>query len=194
MNLRALPIFPTIIVVIAAAIMVALGFWQLGRLEEKEALIAQYANAARDQGSIPLPTTVEGRRANLYRPATAICDRVLEREVVGGRNRLGTIGWVQLVKCTDPDGVEFDAAIGWTAQPAVAAYDGGPINGRIGGAGDGTRLISGGMEDGMMMVPPPDPNDLPNNHLAYAGQWFFFALTALVIYFLAIRKRLREGA
>ncbi len=39
---------------------------------------------------------------------------------------------------------------------------------------------------------PPDPNDLPNNHLAYAGQWFFFALTALVIYWLALRRRWRE--
>jgi surfeit locus 1 family protein len=28
--------------------------------------------------------------------------------------------------------------------------------------------------------------------MAYAGQWFFFALTALVIYFLAIRKKLAE--
>ena len=35
----------------------------------------------------------------------------------------------------------------------------------------------------------PDPRDLPNNHLAYAGQWFFFALTALVIYILALRRR-----
>ena len=38
----------------------------------------------------------------------------------------------------------------------------------------------------------PDPADLPNNHLAYAGQWFFFALTALVIYILALRRRRRE--
>ncbi len=38
----------------------------------------------------------------------------------------------------------------------------------------------------------PDPNDLPNNHLAYAGQWFFFAITALVIYWLAIRRRWRD--
>jgi surfeit locus 1 family protein len=38
---------------------------------------------------------------------------------------------------------------------------------------------------------PPDPADIPNNHLAYAGQWFFFALTALVIYVLALRRRWR---
>ena len=38
----------------------------------------------------------------------------------------------------------------------------------------------------------PDPHDLPNNHLAYAGQWFFFAVTALVIYWLALRRRWRD--
>ncbi|HSM52948.1 MAG TPA: SURF1 family protein, partial [Erythrobacter sp.] len=31
-------------------------------------------------------------------------------------------------------------------------------------------------------------------HLAYAGQWFFFALTALVIYWIAIRKRIKQQA
>ena len=35
----------------------------------------------------------------------------------------------------------------------------------------------------------PDPSDLPNNHLAYAGQWFFFAITAFIIYVLALRRR-----
>ncbi|HNJ47416.1 MAG TPA: SURF1 family protein, partial [Novosphingobium sp.] len=32
--------------------------------------------------------------------------------------------------------------------------------------------------------------DIPNNHLSYAVQWFLFAATALVIYGLALRKRL----
>jgi surfeit locus 1 family protein len=40
---------------------------------------------------------------------------------------------------------------------------------------------------------PPSPDDVPNNHLAYAVQWFFFAAVALVIYALALRKRWREG-
>ena len=42
---------------------------------------------------------------------------------------------------------------------------------------------------GLEPLAAPDPRDLPNNHLAYAGQWFFFALTALVIYILALRRR-----
>jgi surfeit locus 1 family protein len=39
----------------------------------------------------------------------------------------------------------------------------------------------------------PDPNDIPNNHLAYAVQWFLFAGVALVIYALAVRKRMRAA-
>ena len=39
----------------------------------------------------------------------------------------------------------------------------------------------------------PDPGDLPNNHLAYAGQWFLFALAAAVIYVLALRRRRRDA-
>ena len=35
------------------------------------------------------------------------------------------------------------------------------------------------------------PRDLPNNHLFYAIQWFFFAVAAIVIYTLALRRRLR---
>jgi surfeit locus 1 family protein len=46
---------------------------------------------------------------------------------------------------------------------------------------------------GLAPLAPPDPSDLPNNHLAYAGQWFFFALTALVIYVLALRRRRKSS-
>ena len=42
---------------------------------------------------------------------------------------------------------------------------------------------------GLEPLARPDPSGIPNNHLAYAGQWFFFALTALVIYWLALRRR-----
>jgi cytochrome oxidase assembly protein ShyY1 len=38
----------------------------------------------------------------------------------------------------------------------------------------------------------PSGADVPNNHLAYAIQWFFFAATALIIYALAVRRRLQR--
>ncbi|NIL96557.1 MAG: hypothetical protein GTO53_04030, partial [Planctomycetales bacterium] len=40
-----LPIISTIVVLVAAAIMVRLGFWQLDRADEKEALLARYGAA-----------------------------------------------------------------------------------------------------------------------------------------------------
>ncbi len=54
------------------------------------------------------------------------------------------------------------------------------------------RLIS---ESGLAGLQPsalPDVADIPNNHRSYAFQWFAFALTALVIYALALRAKLRE--
>jgi len=35
----------------------------------------------------------------------------------------------------------------------------------------------------------PSMEQIPNNHLSYAIQWFAFAIIALVIYFLALRWR-----
>ena len=41
--IRRIPIFSTLIVIAAVATMIALGVWQLHRLEWKEALIMRYA-------------------------------------------------------------------------------------------------------------------------------------------------------
>jgi cytochrome oxidase assembly protein ShyY1 len=35
----------------------------------------------------------------------------------------------------------------------------------------------------------PDPSSVPDNHLAYAVQWFAFAAMAIVIYAFALRRR-----
>ena len=40
--MRQIPIFPTILVVAAAGVMIALGIWQLGRADEKAAMIADF--------------------------------------------------------------------------------------------------------------------------------------------------------
>jgi len=42
---------------------------------------------------------------------------------------------------------------------------------------------------GLTQLALPDPGDLPNNHLSYAMQWFFFALSAVTVYVLALRRR-----
>ena len=49
---RTIPVVPTIIVLLAALLMIRLGVWQLHRLHEKEALRARYAA---NQAKPPLP-------------------------------------------------------------------------------------------------------------------------------------------
>jgi surfeit locus 1 family protein len=46
---------------------------------------------------------------------------------------------------------------------------------------------------GLVANAQPDPRSLPNNHLSYAVQWFLFAITALVIYGLALWRRGKSG-
>ena len=44
---------------------------------------------------------------------------------------------------------------------------------------------------GLDAVQPPSPEDIPNNHWAYAVQWFLFAGIAAVIYAMAVARRVR---
>ena len=44
--MKRIPIIPTVIVLGAVAVMIGLGFWQIGRAREKEALLARYQAAA----------------------------------------------------------------------------------------------------------------------------------------------------
>jgi surfeit locus 1 family protein len=46
---------------------------------------------------------------------------------------------------------------------------------------------------GLKPSPRPDPAEVPNNHLAYAVQWFLFAAVAVIIYPLALRYRDKGG-
>jgi cytochrome oxidase assembly protein ShyY1 len=54
------------------------------------------------------------------------------------------------------------------------------------------RLVAASAPPGLEPSAAPSVSAIPNNHRSYALQWFAFALIALVIYGLAVRKRLRE--
>ena len=56
------------------------------------------------------------------------------------------------------------------------------------------RLVAATAPPGLAPSAPPSIDQIPNNHRAYAVQWFLFALIALVIYWLAVRKRLKDDA
>ena len=52
-------------------------------------------------------------------------------------------------------------------------------------------LVAATPANGLEASAPPSLKDVPNNHLAYAVQWFLFAGIAAIIYGLALRRRMR---
>ena len=52
-------------------------------------------------------------------------------------------------------------------------------------------LVAATPPDGLQPNAAPDLDSVPNNHLAYGVQWFFFAGVAAIIYVLAMRRRSR---
>ena len=169
--------------------MVALGFWQLGRTAEKEALIARSLAAQAEPAPVSWPRTPEQVDAALYRRSSLTCNRVLEMRATAGRSARGASGWMHVARCARRGGGEAEVALGWSGEPAMPAWSGGAAQGFVAPAGDGARLIASPPQAGLAPLAKPDPRDLPNNHLAYAVQWFFFAITAVVIYWLALRRR-----
>ena len=103
-----------------------------------------------------------------------------------GTSARGEKGWQHTARCAIDGGGEAEVALGWSFTPQPPEWAGGEVGGIIGPRG---VLFASQVVPGLRPLAPPDPKDLPNNHLAYAGQWFFFALTALVIYLLALRRR-----
>lgn len=189
---RRLPIFATIVVLAAVATMVALGFWQLQRKAEKEALLAQYARAVTMNSDVAWPLIAEDYPKALYRHARIDCVQVDGIEAVAGRSRSGRAGWAHQAQCRLRDGSPATVAIGWSDKPESPQWTGGEVGGLIGPAGRGVRLIAAPAQAGLEPLAAPDPANVPNNHLSYAVQWFFFAATALLIYALALRKRWRS--
>ncbi len=192
---KRIPVIPTLLVLAAVAMMVRLGFWQLDRLHQKEALVEQL----RANGSLPALVLTAGSSDEtlLFRPATTDCRNPHDMQ----REGAGSAGTRYIVKC---DGGLF-VQLGTAANPGtVVSWSGGAAKGLVSQLPDHRSWVAT-MRDPqpvqLMLVadPPlaglaanirPDPDSLSNNHLSYAVQWFLFAATALVIYGLALRKRL----
>ena len=186
MKIRELPVIATIIVLAAVATMIALGFWQLGRLQEKEAQLAIYSAAQTDGSEIAYPRGDASLEAALYRRRRFECAQVSNILSVAGSSANGRSGWAHKAECLLPDGATGEVALGWSRDPAPPEYTGGTVTGII---APGGRIVADPALAGLEPLAKPDPADIPNNHLAYAGQWFFFALTALVVFVLAVKRR-----
>ena len=198
------PLLPTLLVAAAVAAMIALGFWQLRRADEKEALQRHYERNA----SLPpmaLPSGAVADEGLLYRRATAFCLEVTSWRTAGGKAASGRGGTRFMAECrTGAEGPGFVAEMGVSADPkAEPAWKGGEVTGWI-----VPEPRSGGLFERLAgKSPPPRPMivsespapgleasarpvaEAPNNRLAYAFQWFFFAAAAAAIYLLALRRR-----
>ncbi len=183
------PIIPTILVVAAAAVMVALGFWQLGRSEEKTAMIARYSTIPVDQAAQPLVAEGNWQEELLYRRLSFDCGAPAGMRSTAATSANGAKGWSHVAKCSFDGDQQVEVALGWTISAVAPEWEGGSVVGVLGPKG---KLVADPPLAGLEALAAPDPNDLPNNHLAYAGQWFFFALTALVIYGFALRGRRKK--
>lgn len=203
--IRRLPLIPTLIVAAAVLVMIGLGVWQLQRRAEKEATLALVAaNPAKPPVAFPAHPPVPPEL--LFRRSSAHCLRVVRWRSEAGRAADGSVGYRYIAECaTGAEGPGVLVAAGVAKTPdARPQWQGGQMRGwigeepdhrsllsRIGGQAMPLRpmLIAGEPVPGLKPLAPPTAADVPNNHLAYAGQWFFFAAVAVVIYLLALRRR-----
>lgn len=191
MTERRIPIVATVVVAAAIATMIGLGIWQLDRLDQKEAMIARFEAAA--QNPQILSAFPADPQANLYRRTPYDCAAVSEWNAIAGRNDRDMSGYIHIASCTAVDGGQpAEVVIGWSRGPEQPGWQGGAVTGTIAPGGEaGWRIVADPPQAGLEANAAPDPASTPNNHLAYAGQWFLFALSALVIYVLALRRRWR---
>ncbi len=189
---RRLPVVSTLIVAAAVATMIALGVWQLRRAQWKADLLDRYRAAQAMSASVPWPRDPSGLEQVLFRWSEFDCERVLGLRTTAATSASGESGVAQVARCELDGGGEAEVALGWSRPTQQLEWDGGRVSGIIGPGGSfGGVLHATPPAPGLEPLAAPDPGDLPNNHLAYAGQWFFFALTAVVIYVLALRRRWR---
>ena len=201
--MRRVPVFATFVVAVAAAAMIGLGLWQLQRMAEKTRLLADYAAAA----SRP-PLDLDPLLARGAEPPPMSFRRVLVTcrardavpEVRGGASRDGVGGYAYLVPCRPGAAglagrLRVDA--GWSRLPDESlrlSLDGiaaGTL-GLVRAEGPVTLVSAAPAPPLTAASAPPRFDEVPNNHLFYALQWFFFAAAAVTIYALALRRRLRR--
>lgn len=197
--MKRVPVLPTALVALAVCAMIALGLWQLLiRLPEKEAQLALLA-ANPGRPAITLPDTPDDTL--LFRRATGVCEAPGPIRLVGA----GKQGFRAIVECTGTGDARRTFQLGTTRDAfATVRWDGGRVAGYLSHAPDARPLIAGLWDHtpkrlmliamppvaGLAANTPPDISAVPNSHLAYAGQWFFFAAVATVIYTLALRRRM----
>lgn len=204
------PLIPTIIVAMAVAIMIGLGIWQLQRKGEKEAQIALFT-ANRDKPAIAYPPMGPVPDEVMFRKSSANCLDVSAWQASSGKDSSGRAGirYIATCKTGGAEGPGLILAAGVADRPDLKpTWDGGIVTGTIVTEPDRRNLwqkifgqkvvlrpmlIADQPVVGLRVPAQPSPDDVTNNHLAYAIQWFLFAGAAAIIYVLALRRRQAGG-
>ncbi|MFC3442841.1 SURF1 family protein [Sphingobium rhizovicinum] len=199
-----IPIIPTILVALAVLTMIGLGVWQLQRRAEKEQALALMSNNTR-LPAIAFPRFGADLDHYRFRRSSLVCLDTQFVEMVAGKARNGKTGYRAIMACrTGAEGPGAYVDVGVSPSPSLPEWQGGAVQGVIalkptsqsiwgrmtnGAVVDEPLLIADEPAQGRVPTSPPNISDIPNNHLAYAVQWFFFAAVAVIIYILALRRR-----
>jgi len=201
---KRFPIIPTVIVAAAVAVMIGLGVWQLQRAGWKERMLAELA-AAPSKPPVDLdPLLIGGGDAPAdlaFRRALVSCTaRDAAPSLRAGRKLDGQSGFSVFVPCRPGEtgwASRIEVNAGWTRQadyrtPVTLAGITAGVIGTV--EPDGPIILTAATPaPGLTASAAPAIADIPNNHLMYAFQWFFFAATAALIYVLALRRRRRPA-
>ena len=197
-----LPLLPTAIVALAVPALVMLGVWQLQRAEWKEGLLERLAANAQAP-AIARPADLMTRRDELsFRRVRTICREIRPWPPSAARSVDGRAGYRQQIWCREGQGEPLLVSIGVAANPAlkVMPVAGSVFTGRLvprsGRSPDDPPfvLIAEAPVAPLAAEAPPTLAGIPNNHRAYAVQWFLFAGILMVIYGLWLRQRPKKLA
>ena len=200
--MRRLPLLPTAIVALAVPTLVMLGVWQLQRAEWKEGLLERLAANAQAP-VIAKPADLMSRREELsFRRVRTRCREIRPWSPSAARSVDGRAGYRQQIWCHEGQGEPLLVSIGVAANPALkvmpasGAVFTGPLVPRTGRPPEDPPfvLIAEAPVAPLAAEAPPTLAGIPNNHRAYAVQWFLFAAILVVIYGLWLRQRGGEPA
>jgi surfeit locus 1 family protein len=202
---RRIPIIPTVITAVGFLILCGLGKWQLDRREWKRDLIERLSAAP----NLPEVTPAEfgaammGDASIQYRRARIDCRAGPKKpyDLRPGSSAKGDSGFFVVVSCRPNDRPpDIVAVAGWTrrvdAKELTLSLDtelaGVVIENPYGMAKGRPRfmLIPDAAIPPLARPQQPSAADLPDNHLAYAGQWFGLAAALAAIYGLWLRRRM----
>jgi cytochrome oxidase assembly protein ShyY1 len=206
MRLRNLPLLPTLITLAGVLVLCALGRWQLERRVWKQDLIARLEAAPALPPVSPgeFAAALAGDTSVQYRRAAIGCHPGAVRPygLLPGSSAAGDPGFFVVVSCR-PNGKPPDivAVAGWTRRADAAGmmldvdheFTGIVIERPYGDQPGRPRfmLIPDTAVAPLSRPRPPRAADMPDNHLAYAMQWFGLAIALAAIYGLWLRRRTR---